>query len=447
MKTAFNRLNVKSCASVVGVTLLITLLCAACNSRHDRPEVTIRFWNGFTGPDGRPMQQLVKKFNRENPDVHLIMQRMDWYTYYNKLFVAGIGGRAPEVFIVHASNIPRFMQADFLRPVDDLLENEMGLDKNDFFPPAWNAATCEGKQYGIPLDISIHGMYYNKTLFREAGIVDESGQPRPPRNQSEFVDALRKLTLDKDGDGDTDQWGFVFTNIRNNILTLMTQFGGLFFDKDNRECLLNSEGNVRALTWCRDLIHREKLAPSPENYIAWLGFRQGNVAMAFEGIYMLADLQKQTDLDYGVAPIPMIGEQPATLASSHIVCLRRDLKDSELQAASRFIRFLTDHSLDWAEAGQVPARLSLLDTERFRAMEAQTTFAQQLNHVFYEPNQPFNNQFDTEFNEAAEKALRNSENPKIALDRAVENTHRAIQRHYDLVDQAEKSSSENNVDL
>lgn len=424
----------------------MSLLGAAC-SRQDRPEVTLRFWNGFTGPDGRPMQQLVKQFNRENPDIRIIMQRMDWYTYYNKLFVAGIGGRAPEVFIIHASNIPRFIHADFLRPVDDLLEKEMGLDPKDFFPSAWNAAGYEGKQYGIPLDISIHGMYYNKTLFRAAGIVDEAGEPRPPRNQKEFLEALRKLTFDRDGDGDMDQWGFVFTNTRNNLLVLMVQFGGMFFDSDNRQCLLNSRGNVRALTWCRDLIHQEKLAPSPENFIAWLGFRQGNVAMAFEGIYMLADLQKQTDLDFGVAPIPTIGEQPATLASSHIVCLRRDLKDSELQAASRFVRFLTDHSLDWAEAGQIPARLSLLESPRFRSMKAQATFAQQLDHVFYEPNQPFNNQFDTEFNEAVEKALRNSESPQAALDRAVENTQRAIRRYYDQWDQAKHSFSEPGVGL
>lgn len=436
----------KGCGFLALAAVLLGLLCAAC-SRQDRPEVTLRFWNGFTGPDGRPMQQLVKEFNRENPDIRIIMQRMDWYTYYNKLFVAGIGGRAPEVFIIHASNIPRFIHADFLRPVDDLLEKQMGLDPGDFFPPAWKAAGNEGKHYGIPLDISIHGMYYNKTLFRAAGIVDETGQPRPPRNQKEFMEALRKLTLDRDGDGDTDQWGFVFTNTRNNILVLMVQFGGMFFDRDNRKCLLNSEGNVRALTWCRDLIHREKLVPSPENFIAWLGFRQGNVAMAFEGIYMLADLQKQTDLDYGVAPIPTIGEQPATLASSHIVCLRRDLKDSELQAASRFIRFLTDRSLDWAQGGQIPARLSLLETERFRAMEAQSTFARQLDHVFYEPNQPFNNQFDTEFNEAVEKALRNSENPQAALDRAVENTQRAIRRHYDQWDQAKRPSSETGAGL
>jgi maltose-binding protein MalE len=80
-------------------------------------------------------------------------------------------------------------------------------------------------------------------------------------------------------------------------------------------------------------------------------------------------------------------------------------------------------------------------------MEAQATFAQQLDHVFYEPNQPFNNQFDTEFNEAVEKALRNSETPQAALDCAARNTQRAIRRFYDMGDQAKKASSEKSLGL
>ena len=62
---------------------------------------TLRFWNLFSGPDGRTMLGLVRKFNAANPDVNIVMQRMHWSTYYNKLFVAGLGGRAPDVFITH----------------------------------------------------------------------------------------------------------------------------------------------------------------------------------------------------------------------------------------------------------------------------------------------------------------------------------------------------------
>jgi len=394
---------------------------------------TIRFWNGFTGPDGRTMLRMVKQFNEENPGVRVVMQRMDWYTYYNKLFVAGIGGRAPEVFILHSVNIPRFMQANFLRPVDGLLREETALSVRDFRANVWAATAHHGQHYGVPLDVHPQGMYYNKALFREAGIVDASGEARPPRTREEFMDAVRKLTRDIDGDGHIDQWGFVFTNLRNNMIALMSQFGGGFFDPGTEEVVLNSEANVRALQWARDLIHEQGLAPSPENYVAWLGFRQGNVAIAFEGVYMLGDLSKQTDLDFGAAPLPILGDVPATWADSHVICLRGDLRGEQLNAAWRFVSFISNHSLDWAEAGQIPARDSLLSTERFQAMTVQAAFAEQLDDLVYAPNVPFNGEFETEFNEAVELALRDSMSPREALDRAAANVEKAQARYRELM--------------
>ena len=49
------------------------------------------------------------------------------------------------------------------------------------------------------------------------------------------------------------------------------------------------------------------MAPPPENFDSWIGFRQGKVGMVWEGVYMLDDLTKQTDLDFGAAPVPQMG--------------------------------------------------------------------------------------------------------------------------------------------
>ena len=72
----------------------------------------------------------------------------------------------------------------------------------------------------------------------------------------------------------------------------MRQFGGAPFTPDAGRCTLDDPRNVAALQFCVDLIRRDHTAPPPENIDAWIGFRQGKVATAFEGIYMLADLQK-----------------------------------------------------------------------------------------------------------------------------------------------------------
>src|SRR5205823_13404759 len=131
--------------------------------------VELRFWNGFTGPDGRTMLAIIKRFNDANPDVHVTMQRMEWGTYYNKLFVAGLGNRAPEVFVIHTDTLARFTRAKFVRAVDDLT-GVGGIDASDIDPNVWAAVEHEEKHWALPLDIHLLGIYYNKGLFRAAGI-------------------------------------------------------------------------------------------------------------------------------------------------------------------------------------------------------------------------------------------------------------------------------------
>jgi multiple sugar transport system substrate-binding protein len=408
----------------------LALLAAGCGwGRGDQAQV--RFWNGFTGPDGRTMLRIVREFNQQNQDTRVLMQRMDWATYYNKLFVAGIGGRAPDVFIVHAGNLERFIRAGFIEPLDDLAVPENGFDPADMVPAVWQSVARDGAHHGIPLDVHMLGMYYNKRLFREAGIVDEAGEPVPPVDRASFLDAARRLTADTDNNGRTDQWGYVFTWFRTNVYAIMNQWGGRFISDDGTRCLLAESPNPEALQFCADLIRKEQVAPTPESFDSWTGFRQGKVGMVFEGIYMLSDLRKQEDLEWGAAPVPVLGERPAVWADSHVLCMRAGLDPARRDAAWRFIVFLSDNMLDWAEGGQVPVRLSQLESERFAGMPAQTAFATQLPHIVYVPRVPFIFEFLTEYDAAVERALRGSLEPGEALRDAAGRVDRAIARFRD----------------
>jgi multiple sugar transport system substrate-binding protein len=189
--------------------------------------------------------------------------------------------------------------------------------------------------------------------------------------------------------GQPDQWGFVFTNWETNVYTFMRQFGGEFFTPDHTRCILNNDRNIAALQFCVDLIQRYKVAPQPENFDSWIGFRQGKVGIVFEGIYMLADLQKQKDLDFSGAPVPQVADHRAVWADSHNLCMRSDVKEPELSATWRFVKYLSDNCLDWAAGGQIPVRKSLRATPRFAAMPVQSAFARQIPYVVYQPRLPF----------------------------------------------------------
>src|SRR5690606_29244194 len=137
-----------------------------------------------------------------------------------------------------------------------------------------------------------------------------------------------------------------------NAFTVMKQFGGGILNESRDATILDAPENVAALGLCEEIV-REGLAPPPQDFAAWIGFLQGRVGIAFEGIYMLPELQRQGGLDFAAAPLPVLGDRPAAWAGSHNLCLRADLEGEELAAAGRFIRFLSDHSLDWAEGGQI----------------------------------------------------------------------------------------------
>ena len=345
--------------------------------------VELRFWNGFTGPDGRTMLGIVKKFNDDNPDVHVVMQRLPWGQYYNKLFVAGSGGRAPDVFVSHRSALQRFVAAGFVRETDDLLGKSADqIDPADIDSNVLRAFEQGGRHWAIPLDVHPLGMYYNRKLLTEAGF------DHPPRRLDEFLDVLRRLRPKSGAAPRTTTWGFAVTWQRTNCYTAMRQFGGELFSADGSEPTFASPANVAGLDFCAGLI-RDGLVPSPQEFDAWTGFRQGRVAMVFEGIYMLPDLQKQADLDWAPAPVPLLGEKPAAWADSHGLAIRKDLSGPRLAAARRLIKYLSDHSLDWAAGGQVPVRKSLRDSDRFRAMTAQSEFARQIPYVAYFPPTPF----------------------------------------------------------
>ena len=406
----------------------IVLLCAFIGGAVLRPwtqsgsppKVTeLRWWNMFAGPDGGRTLGLVKKFNAAHPDVRVSMQRMDAGLYYNKLFVAGLAGRGPEIFVVHADVLPRFERAGLLEDLEPDF-NQHGWAKGDFDPSVLAVVTFRGHRRAVPWDIHPLGLYYNAELFRRAGLVDERGQPRPPTDRTEFLTAIRKIN-------ELGEKGFAFSWLRTNLLTIMRQFGGRLFREDGRRCTLDDPGNIEALQFCADLIHREHLVGAPQGGDPFAGFRQGHIGMIMEGIWMIADFGR-ADLDLGVAPAPQLGRVPAVWMNSHCLAIRPGLPPLVREAAWKFIRFLSEEGLDWAGAGQIPARISLRQTPAFRAMPAQAAFASQIGHGFYPPRVPISFEFSAEFDLAVEKVLRGEAEPGPALREAAARVNLALER-------------------
>ena len=412
----WSRRGLLKSAAVAGLAGLPTL--TGCGVGRGRK---LRFWNGFTGPDGRTMLGLIQEYNhgREGPDV--VMQRLDWGIYYNKLIVAGLGGRGPEVFVSHASTMRRLADAGVCTALDALPGGEAGLEVSQIDANVLEAVRFEGRVWGLPLDVHPVGMYLNRGLLKEVGYGPDVSFP----DRAAFVEMLHRVRQRSRGGGG---WGYVFSWLRWNAYTAMRQWGGEIFAADGRSVVLASAENEAALEFLVGLVARG-LVPDPMQSGGFIGFRQGRVATIFEGIYMLAELQRQTDLAWSPAALPTLGPRAAACGDSHVLCVAAGLDHDRQREAVELLRFLSRRSLDWAAAGQVPVRPALRDTARFREMRAQREFATQIPQLAYFPQVPYVLEYQSAFDVMVERVLRRSVAPGPALRRAAEEIERAVDRY------------------
>lgn len=376
----------KICIAILFLFALAAL--CGCSGRSARTQatnvVTLEFWNGFSGPDGTTMERIVRRFNSEHPRIKVRMQIIPWGTYYDKVTLGLAYGGAPDVFVLHCDALPRYADARSLNCLDDLVAQGK-LRESDFMPRPWRACRWKGRQYAVPLDCHPQGLYYNLDLFKKAGIVDANGKAKPPVTLDEFLADAKKLTQDTNGDGRPDQWGFVFTWLRTNYITFLSQRGANLLSPDCRRATLDTAEARAALSQMTDLVYKYEVAPNPEGQDAWIGFQTGKVAMALEGIYMLTSLEQQKGLNFAGAPCPVFGKQRGAWASSHLLVMPAKLNAEKRRAGWAFIKYLSDHSLEWAKGGQVPVRRSILESKAFRQLPVQYEFSKQLPYICYVP--------------------------------------------------------------
>lgn len=391
----------------------------AAETTYDGPNVSLQFWNGFTGGDGPYMRDLVQQFNEEHPKINVKMVVQEWADYYQKVPQAVQSGRGPDVGIMHADQLATNAARQVIVPLDDLAKT-LELDQSDFSERLWEAGLYNDERYGIPLDTHPLGFYYNKAHLAKAGV-------EPPTNAEEMDAALEKL---KASGVEHPFWQSATWPAHLMFMSLLPQFGGSLYSEDGSEATFNSPEGVEALTWMTNLI---KNGYSPKNVTQdadYLAFKNGKTTFHWDGIWQTQDLKK-TDLEWGVAVIPQIGAEKGAWANSHQMVITRQAgqNDDKLQAAKVFINWISEKSIEWAKAGQVPARNSVRESAEFKALEHQPIFAQQLDYVTMPPAVPGIGDAQLEMEQAVNRAVLGKQSPKQALDQGAKRANELLEQN------------------
>jgi len=231
-----------------------------------------------------------------------------------------------------------FANAGYIEDITDWLTTE---EWNAFVPAALDCVTYKGKRYGIPKFYSVRSFFYNKKMFREAGLDPN----KPPLIWDDFVDYAKKTT-----NKEADKWGVLHDYGSNDSLMILFQehlvlTGGRIMDEEDN-ITFNNDESVLALEKIVELNELGVVDPAsfgigegPVKRARWI---QGNDAMewGWAADYNLSNTSKQSKIagEVGAALIPSIVTSGA-LTGSEGYAISKFSKNKE--AAFEFLKFMS----------------------------------------------------------------------------------------------------------
>lgn len=365
----------------------ILLSLAPVSAQEEEPEPTpivanigtgdiqISFWNGLTGSDGETLNAMLADFVEANPDISVTTEIVEWNTLYTKLQAAFVAGNPPDVFMLHASEVPQFGSFGVLKDLGPWYESNGGwFPDDDVSEVTYSGMQWEGQLVGIPLDNHGRGLWINVDHFEAAGL---DPNMEPPTTYEGWVELFQQLTLDANGNNaaspDFDpenvvQWGYSVEEwARVNFLSALAQHGGSLVSEDGTTVTVNSEAGVTALQQAVDLVYEYNVAPVPAGFDSWQGFANGTVSVLPTGTWF-RNFAATTEINSQAWPQVQFGPQPATWFGVHTWMVPAGLEGEKLEAVETLIRWVSENQVDWAASGQVPARISAqeqLDAENY----------------------------------------------------------------------------------
>jgi multiple sugar transport system substrate-binding protein len=244
------------------------------------------------------------------------------------------------------------------------------LGKEDFYPSALDQFTHQGQVWGLPSNITVNVMSYNKDLFDAAGL----DYPSPNWTTSDFLELATALTR---GEDENAQYGYASNFFEvNDLVALIDRLGGDMLDdsEDPPRIVFNTPGVIEAVRWYASLttVHEVKPVFDTTEVEDLRALEQERQALIDQGrVAMWTDTGMgggfrgpgRVELNTGVAPLPL-GPNSAEgsgfqSVDGFFISAQTDVR----QACWTWITFLTEQP---NVASGLPARKSVAESDAYR---------------------------------------------------------------------------------
>jgi multiple sugar transport system substrate-binding protein len=392
--------------------------------------VTLEFWNGFNAHEVDSLNKMIEKYwAPSHPNIKI---NAKGETSPESILTAMSGGTPPDVAILwDAYPVTLWARQGAIMDLTPHIEAAK-LNMDETFVPAGLAWTqYKGHYYGLPFVNFNNGLYWNKALFREAGLDPD----KPPQTIAEVQEYARKLTKVADS-GEITQLGWMPISSPTD---LAMSFGGKFYDSATGKITANDPKVVESLTW--DLTMAQEYGLEKVNSFM-SGFQQGGgdhpfflgkVGMAIMGCWQVTFIKEyHPDLEYGVGPIP--ASDPAYARSNNvgtnpIVIPKNTKHPNEAWEFAMFLSTNPDISREFADLiSNIPhVKAALANFSSNPNTQLFVDLSNSPNARAWAPL-PIVSFYQTEWDTAVQKVFAGQATPQEALDTVTQNVQAELDK-------------------
>lgn len=237
--------------------LAASLLVTGC--RSDR-RIHLRLSNWAGVEEMRIVNELLDEFMRRYPQVRVTQEAIP-SGYREKILTSMSSGAPPDVLLLDSIDVPTFADRGLLVDLAPYADR-VGLDLDLFYPNIVAIAQRGNRLYAFPKDFSTLVIYYNKN------VLDRFDLPYPAGDWTwqEFLDLCKRVTVDKDGDGEPEIYGTFLSKFLYLWQPWVWANGGDILSPDGRRAsgYLDSPETVEAIQFLIDLRLKHRVVPGLE---------------------------------------------------------------------------------------------------------------------------------------------------------------------------------------
>lgn len=200
-------------------------------------------------PNGEPykiIDDVIERFEKQHPNVNVsYVSGIRKEDYSEWLSQQALKGKLPDVYMVRSDDLYTFSDIGMLENLDSFISEDKGILIDKYFTPTLASGKYMDDQYALPYESVPTFMYVNKTLLENEGI----DMPKDDWTWDDLYNISKKVTKDKNKDGNMDQYGVYGYTWQNAVASN----GGTIFSEDGSKATLDNENVYNAISFTRKL--------------------------------------------------------------------------------------------------------------------------------------------------------------------------------------------------